>query len=139
MKFAISGQKKFPDRVAIESVLGDTTVKAVSFGKMRELSNKLANFLVEIGTKNHKIELELCFRSYLKTAIVHTAIFKVGAISVPLFTLFGEDALIFRLNDAEIKLLITNQAGVEKTLKLRNSYTKFGTNYISGKMKTKNS
>ena len=117
--------EKFPDRVAIESVLGDTTVNAVSFGKMRELSNKLANFLVEIGTKPQD-RIGVMLPQLSETAIVHTAIFKVGAISVPLFTLFGEDALIFRLNDAGIKLLITNQAGVEKTLKLRNSIPNLG-------------
>ena len=110
--------EKVPDRVAIESVLSDGTVRTLSFGKMRDLSNKLANFLVKIGAKQQD-RIGVMLPQLSETAVTHTAIFKIGAISVPLFTLFGLDALRFRLNDAGIKILFTNQTGVEKISKIR--------------------
>ena len=42
------------------------------------------------------------------TLIAHLAIWKCGAISLPLFTAFRKDALLARVNDAEPKLILTD-------------------------------
>ena len=39
---------------------------------------------------------------------------KLGAIAVPLFTLFGPEALAFRLENSGARALISNRAGLEK-------------------------
>ena len=54
-----------------------------------------------------------------ETAIAHLAAFKAGLISVPLFTLFGEDALRFRLFDSGARGIVTDAAGAEKLLAIR--------------------
>ena len=115
--------EKFPERVAIESVSSDKSVKSLKFGEMRDLSNKLANLLAELGIKQQD-RVGVMLPQLPETAICHIAIFKMAAISVPLFTLFGEDALQFRINDAGIKVLITNQSSVEKISKIRESLPK---------------
>ena len=111
---------KRPEQVAIETVESDGFVKYVNFGELRDSSNKLANLLVELGIKPRD-RVGVMLPQLPETAVSHIAIFKIGAISVPLFTLFGEEALKFRLSDAGIKILITNQIGVEKISKIRDS------------------
>jgi acetyl-CoA synthetase len=54
-----------------------------------------------------------------ETAIGHVAIYKAGMIAVPLFTLFGPDALEFRLTDSGARALITDAASLEKTARIR--------------------
>ena len=44
----------------------------------------------------------------------HIAIYKAGAIALPLAVLFGIDALVYRLHDAGVTGLITNSAGLQK-------------------------
>ena len=109
-----------PEQVAIESVESDDFVKYVNFGELRDSSNKLANLLVELGIKPRD-RVGVMLPQLPETAMSHIAIFKIGAISVPLFTLFGEEALKFRLSDAGIKILITNQIGVENISRIRDS------------------
>ncbi|WP_299549806.1 AMP-binding protein [uncultured Tateyamaria sp.] len=46
-------------------------------------------------------------------AVAHLAIWKIGAISVPLFKLFKSDALRTRINDAGALLVLTDAEGME--------------------------
>jgi acetyl-CoA synthetase len=54
-----------------------------------------------------------------EAALSHVAVYKTGAIAIPLFTLFGPDALEYRLNNSEAKAVITDGANVEKVLEIR--------------------
>ena len=51
-------------------------------------------------------------------AAAHLGVYKLGAIAVPLAILFGVDAVEYRLEDAGIKVLITNADGVAKLRKI---------------------
>jgi acetyl-CoA synthetase len=48
-------------------------------------------------------------------AAAHLAIWSLGAISVPLFTLFGADALNARTSDAGVKLIITDAENAKRS------------------------
>ena len=50
----------------------------------------------------------------VETALAHIAALKMGCISLPLFTLFGPDALLHRLKDSGAKVVITNAEGAAK-------------------------
>ncbi len=54
-----------------------------------------------------------------ETALAHFAAWRLGAITVPLFTLFGPDALAYRLADSGARLLLTDAAGAEKIAAIR--------------------
>ena len=54
-----------------------------------------------------------------ETAISHVAVYKAGMVAVPLFTLFGPDALEFRLADSGARALITDTASLEKIAPIR--------------------
>src|ERR1700730_9658883 len=55
----------------------------------------------------------------LELPIAHLAAFRAGLVSVPLFTLFGEDALGFRLANSGARALVTDETGWEKLAKIR--------------------
>ncbi|MEO1308546.1 MAG: AMP-binding protein, partial [Pseudomonadota bacterium] len=52
------------------------------------------------------------------TAAAHLAIWKLGAISIPLFTLFGPDALSVRLQDAGASAVLTDPEGATRLTEL---------------------
>jgi len=55
-----------------------------------------------------------CFcRRSLELPIAHLAAFVSGMVSIPLFALFGEDALEFRLSNSGAKAIVTDAAGWE--------------------------
>jgi len=100
------------ERTAIIDLTNDTR-NYVSFGELKALSNKLANHLVSIGIKpGDRVGV---FRPQsVWTAAAHIAIWKMGAISIPLFTLFGEEALETRLENSGARAVITDQTHATK-------------------------
>lgn len=54
-----------------------------------------------------------------ETAIAQIAAYKIGAVAVPLFTLFGFDALQYRLSDGGARLLVTDNVGMGKIAQIR--------------------
>ena len=102
-----------PDRTAIIEVTSDWRVSPVSFGHLREASNRLANALRARGVaRGDRIAILLPQGRCVLTA--HLAAYKLGAIAVPLAALFGVDALSYRLGDSGAKVLVTDAAGLTK-------------------------
>jgi acetyl-CoA synthetase len=102
-----------PDRTAIIEVSQDWRASPVSFGDLREASNRLANALRARGVaRGDRIAILLPQGRAVLTA--HLAAYKLGAIAVPLAALFGVDALAYRLGDAGVKALVTDAAGLAK-------------------------
>jgi acetyl-CoA synthetase len=77
-----------------------------TFAELRALSNQLANVLSDSAKPGNRVAVLL--PQSLETAIAHIAVLKMGAISIPLFTLFGPEALLHRLRDSGARVLITN-------------------------------
>lgn len=101
-----------PDRVAILEARGDDFAP-VSYGALRERSNRLAQALSARGVKvGDRVAILLPQMS--DVAVAHLALYKLGAIAVPLAVLFGIDAIEYRLRDAGAKALITNDVGLQK-------------------------
>jgi len=102
-----------PDRLALIHLRGDGETERYSFGDLAGLSNRIANFLRAKGVcKGDRIGILL--PQAPETAASHIAVYKLGAIAVPLFTLFGSEALEFRISNAGVKALITDTAGAAK-------------------------
>ena len=106
-----------PDRVAL---ILDEENRTVSFGELRSLSNQLANLFQTYGVKPGD-RVGVLLPQQLETAVGHIAALKLGAIAIPLFTLFGEEALGHRLQDAEAKLIVTNHEGAAKVAGMRDA------------------
>lgn len=88
------------------------------FGWLRRWSNRLANALAAHGVgRGDRVGIFL--PQSPETALAHLAVYKLGAIAMPLFTLFGEDAIEYRLADSGAKALVTDTANLPKLLPLR--------------------
>ncbi|MEZ5932853.1 MAG: acyl-CoA synthetase [Alphaproteobacteria bacterium] len=91
-----------------------------SFDDLKRDSNRLANLLRARGVRaGHRVAILLGQR--VETLLGHLAAWKLGAITVPLFPLFGPEALAFRLGDSGASLLITDPAGAEKIDAIRDA------------------
>jgi acetyl-CoA synthetase len=102
-----------PQRPAILDVQSDGAVRIVTFGQLSDQSNRLANALRARGIRRGD-RVGILLPQSPAVTIAHAAIYKLGAIAVPLALLFGDDALAYRLNDAGVRALIATGAGVRK-------------------------
>src|SRR6266403_6081796 len=84
------------DRPALIYVDEDAGAQRTSFDEMRALSSAFANVLKADGLARGD-RIAVILSQSLELPIAHLAAFRSGLVSVPLFTLFGEDALEFRL------------------------------------------
>ena len=108
-----------PARVAILDVARDGRVAPVTYGALREASNRLANVLAANGRRGAAIASRSCCPRAPAVATAHVAVYKLGAVAVPLATLFGVDALGYRLGDAGARALVTDAAGLAKLAGIR--------------------
>jgi acetyl-CoA synthetase len=107
-----------PGRVAILDVKADGAVEEVSYGALRETSNRLANVLADRGiARGDRVALLLPQAAVV--AASHIAIYKLGAVALPLAMLFGNEAISYRLRDSGAKALITNAQGLAKLAQVR--------------------
>lgn len=108
-----------PDRLAILHVHPDGREDAVSYGALRDTSNRLANALRAQGVARGD-RVAILLPQAPEVAVSHIAIYKLGAIALPLATLFGIDALSYRLQNSGASALITNAQGVARIAEIRN-------------------
>lgn len=101
-----------PDRPAIIEWTHAGLV-AHSYEDLRKASNRLANVLVRQGIVPGD-RVAILLPQSPETVIAHIAIYKIGAIALPLAALFGTDALDYRLTDSGTAAVITDAAGVNK-------------------------
>src|SRR6478752_9899872 len=107
-----------PRRVAILYQHADGRLDKVDYGTLRETSNRLANALRAHGiARGDRVALML--PQMPEVAAIHIAIYKLGAIALPLAVLFGPDALAYRLQNAGARALLTNAQGLAKTAEIR--------------------
>lgn len=102
-----------PGRVAIVEVGASGGVEAWTYARLREASNRLANALAARGVGRGD-RVAILLPQSAAVAIAHVAIYKLGAVALPLAMLFGVDALGYRLGDAGATALITTGAGADK-------------------------
>ena len=94
-------------RLALIYEAPDGTVARFSFDDLKRLSNRCANALAGLGVGPGD-RVGVLLPQCPETAIAHLAIYKLGAVAVPLFVQFGPDALEHRLADSGAKALVTD-------------------------------
>ena len=102
-----------PDRLALLDVDASGKAERVSFADLRTRSNQLANLIVKSGVKRGE-RIAILLPQSREVAESHIAIYKAGAVALPLAVLFGVDALLYRLQDAGVTGLITNSTSLKK-------------------------
>ena len=98
-----------PDAVALVSVSPDGTVSTATFGQVSQWSDRLAAGLRRRGVARGD-RVGVVAPQSLETGLAHLALWKLGAVSLPLASLFGPDALAFRLKDSWARMAIVSAA-----------------------------
>ena len=94
-------------------------VEKYTFWDLKQSSNRLANALQNYGLHRGD-RVGILMPQCPETALAHIALYKLGAIAVPLFTLFGPEALEYRLSNSGARAVITDGPNLEKVLEINN-------------------
>ena len=84
-----------------------------SYEDLRQASNRLAHALRRQGLRAGE-RVALLLPQSPETLIAHLAIYKIGAIALPLAALFGRDALDYRLTNSGAAAVVTDARGLTK-------------------------
>ncbi|HET9716931.1 MAG TPA: AMP-binding protein [Pseudolabrys sp.] len=107
-----------PGRLAILHARADGPDEQITYGWLRETSNRLANFLRARGVAFGD-RVAILLPQQPEVAAIHIAVYKLGAVALPLAVLFGTDALSYRLQNSGAVALLTNRRGVERINSIR--------------------
>jgi acetyl-CoA synthetase len=105
-------------RLAMIHVDHNGRPQELTFGDLTRGSNRLANALRARGIGAGD-RVCVALPQHPALAISHIAIYKLGAIAVPVTTQFGPDALRYRLRDSGSALMITDGDTAEKLSSIR--------------------
>jgi acetyl-CoA synthetase len=105
-------------KLALIYLDADGRVTRTSFDELCDFSRRFANVLKADGLQRGD-RVGVFLSQSLELPVAHLAAFRSGLVSVPLFMLFGEDALEFRLENSGAKAIVTDQAGWDKLSKIR--------------------
>ncbi len=111
---------KAPDQVCLQHFSPDGQHLSMTYKELAAQSSALAHALTDLHVLVGD-RVALLLPQSFETVVAHVAIYKMGAIALPLALLFGEEALEYRLRDAGAKVIVTNSFGLQrlKTIKAR--------------------
>jgi len=107
-----------PDRICLEHFDPGGQHPSMTYGELSARSASLANGLVSLGIRRGD-RVALLLPQSFATVISHVAIYKMGAIALPLALLFGVEALEYRLKTAGASAVITNAFGMARISEIR--------------------
>jgi len=106
------------NRIAVYEEQVDERRETYTYSELQTLTNHLAAYLRDCGVKQgDRIGVNTPQR--VETLLAHLACWKIGAVSIPLSTLFGPDALAYRLNDAGAVGAIVDESSIDKFREIR--------------------
>jgi len=112
-------------------------VAKYTFWDLKRLSNRLANGLISAGLKRGD-RICILLPQCPETAVSHIAAYKIGAIAIPLFTLFGIDALEYRLSNSQARAIVTDAENLPKIWQIRQNLPHLQTIVVTGGVKDDN-
>ncbi|CAE8612927.1 unnamed protein product [Polarella glacialis] len=111
-----------PTSPAVEYVREDRqgaeVTDILTFGRLKERSDRLANGLVHGLALRKGDRVGLLLPQRLETVEVHMASYKAGCVVLALAQVFGPDALWARLADSGARILVTDSDSLEKVLQI---------------------
>lgn len=107
-----------PERLAILHVHSDGHTDDITFGWLKETSDRFANVLRAHGVVRGD-RVAILLPQSPEVAAAHIGIYKSGAVALPLALLFGVEALSYRLQNSGAKVLLTNAHGLAKVAAIR--------------------
>lgn len=106
------------DRLALYAETDDGDRETYTYAEFRDATNRLANALAELGVERGD-RIGVNVPQGPENLFTHVAAWKLGAVSVPLSTLFGPDALAYRLDDSESRVCVVDESNLEAAREAR--------------------
>jgi len=101
-----------PDRPAVYAEEAGGRQRTVSFGELYDQAAALAGHLAAAGVeRGDRVGVNAPQKP--ETLVAHLACWKLGAVSVPLSVLFGEEGVRYRLDDAGAVACVVDEANVD--------------------------
>ena len=119
-----------PDRLALTHVGADGAAQDWSYGALKEASDRLAASFAARGLMRGD-RVAVLLAQGPEVLITHFAAMKLGAVVLPLFTLFGPDALAFRLADSGARMLVTDAENLGKVEAIRGDLPALAEIYVT--------
>ncbi|MGI5127904.1 AMP-binding protein [Pseudonocardia sp. CA-107938] len=95
-----------PDAVAFRFVDADLAGSTMTYGELADRSRRLATALADRGVqRSDRVAVLLSKRPELVVTLL--ALWRLGAVHVPLFTAFAEGAIRLRVESAGVRLVVT--------------------------------
>ncbi len=102
-----------PDAVALVAEHRSGRISRYTFGDLAEQSDRLAGGLARQGVEPGD-RVAIVAPQSVEVGLAHLALWKLGAVSLPLASLFGPDAISYRLSDSGAKAAIAYPANRAK-------------------------
>ncbi|WP_337183992.1 AMP-binding protein [Shinella sp.] len=107
-----------PDRICLQHFLPDAPPLSMTYGELAARSDAFAAALAAEGVCAGD-RVAILLPQGFETVVTHVAIYKLGAIALPLALLFGADALLYRLKNAGARAIVTNRFGLDRLAPIR--------------------
>ncbi len=107
-----------PDAVAIHWEHESGEHADFTFADLHHNANRLANALRKLGVERGD-RVAIVMPQRFETAVSHVALYRLGAIAMPLSMLFGPEALEYRLNDSASRIALVDESGIANLLAAR--------------------
>ncbi|MFA1610950.1 acyl-CoA synthetase [Halobellus rubicundus] len=106
------------NRVALYHRSSDGEETAYTFRQVQRCANRFANYLVEQGIGPGDC-VAINGTQRLESLAGHLAVFKIGAVSVPLTVLLGTDGVRYRLDDCGADAFLVDEGAVDAVREIR--------------------
>ena len=124
-----------PERVALYIEEDPRGRGEYTFGEIQAAANRLANYLKSEGIeRGDRIGVNVPQKP--EAVIGHLAAWKLGAVSLPLSTLFGPDALRYRLEDSAASACIVDESTIDVFRSVRNDLDDLETVLTAGNIES---
>ncbi|KAN0015674.1 hypothetical protein ACTFIU_008417 [Dictyostelium citrinum] len=126
------------NHIAIKHIIDEdkNISKEYTFKDLQIKSNQLANKYKEIGLKKRD-RVGVLLSQGFECALSHTTTLRSGMITMPLFTLFGPEALEYRLSNSSASCVLTDLENLEKLLGILPSLPNLKKIIVFGKLSEK--
>jgi len=105
-------------RIAIRSHAATGQTISYSYAELQRSADALSHVLVALGVQRGD-RVAIVMPQRFETAVAYMAVFKIGAVAMPLSMLFGPDALEYRLQDSEAVVAICDESSIDNLKAVR--------------------
>ncbi len=106
------------ERIAMYYEDDTGTTATLTYAALQQQANRCANLLRRLGVQRGDC-IAIILPQRPETAIAHMACYQLGAIAMPLSSLFGPDALEYRLQNSTATVALVDQAGAANLQQIR--------------------